>query len=146
MPDITEKEVLNAIQVAAPLKALSPNGISNKALQAAAHILVRHLATLINQSLKLGYCLAHFRNSTTVVLCKPGKDNYTTPKVYRPIILLNTIGKIMDAIIACRLSYLVEKYLVLSNIHMGGRKLKSTEYTLHTVVKQIYKVWNTGQG
>jgi len=70
-----------------------------------------------------------------VGLCKLGKDNYTTPKAYRPIALLNTIGKIMDAIIARRLSYLVEKYLVLSNMHMGGRKLRSMEHTLHMVVK-----------
>jgi len=48
MPDITEKEVLNAIQAVAPLKAPGPNGISNKALQAAAYMLVEHLATLIN--------------------------------------------------------------------------------------------------
>jgi hypothetical protein len=53
-----------------------------------------------NQSLLLGYCPTHFRESTTVVLRKPGKDNYTTPKLYRPIALMNTTGKIMHAVIA----------------------------------------------
>ena len=61
---------------------------------------------IFNQSLHLGYCPAHFRESTTVVLRKPGKDNYAAPKSYRPIALMNTIGKIMDAVIARRLSYL----------------------------------------
>jgi hypothetical protein len=53
-----------------------------------------------NQSLLLGYCPTHFRESTTVVLRKPGKDNYTTPKLYRPIALMNTTGMIMHAVIA----------------------------------------------
>jgi hypothetical protein len=75
-----------------------------------------------------------------VVLRKPGKDNYTTPKVYRPIALLNTIGKVIDAIIARRLSYLVKRYYVLPKMYMGGRKLRSTEHTLHMVVERIYEV------
>ena len=145
-PDITEKEVLDAIHAAAPLKAPGPDGIPNKVLQAACHLLVGHLRTIMNQSLRIGYCPAHFRSSTTVVLRKPGKDNYTTPKAYRPIALLNTIGKIMDAIIARRISYLVEKHLILPNMHIGGRKRRSTEHALHTVVEKIYKAWNTGQG
>jgi ribonuclease HI len=146
MPDITEKEVLDAVQAAAPLKAPGPDGIPNKVLQAASSILVGHLATVMNQSLKLRYCPAHFRNSTTVVLRKQGKDNYTTPKAYRPIALLNTIGKVMDAIIARRLSYLVERFHVIPRLHMGGRKLRSVEHALHNVVQRVYEAWNTGQG
>jgi hypothetical protein len=100
----------------------------------------------MNQSLKLGYCPAHFRNSTTVVLRKPGKDNYTTPKAYRPIALLNTIGKVMGAIIARRLSYLVEEFHVIPRLHIGGRKLRSVEHALHTVMERVFEAWNTGQG
>lgn len=145
MPDVTEKEVLDAIQAAAPLKAPGPDGIPNKVLQAASSMLAGHLAMIMNQSLKIGYCPAHFRKSTTVVLRKPGKDNYTTPKAYRPIALLNTIGKVMDAVIARRLSYLVEEYHVIPKLHMGGRKLRSTEHALHTLVERVYEAWNTGQ-
>ena len=36
----------------------------------------------------------------TVVLCKPGKPRYNTPKVYRPIALLNTLGKVLTSIVA----------------------------------------------
>jgi hypothetical protein len=146
MPDITEKEVLDAIKAAAPFKAPGPDGIPNKILQVASHLLVAHLLMIMNQSLRLGYCPAHFRNCTTVVLRKPGKDNYNIPKAYRPIALLNTISKVMDAIIARRLSYLVETHLVLPRMHIGGRKLKSTKHALYAVVERIYRAWNTGQG
>ncbi|KAI3527139.1 zinc knuckle [Colletotrichum filicis] len=57
-----------------------------------------------------------------VVLRKLGKDNYIVPKVYRPIALLNTVGKIMDAIIARRLSYFAEIHRLLLDSHMGRRR------------------------
>jgi len=111
-----------------------------------ADIIVGHLEMIFNQSLRISHCPAHFRSSTTVVLRKPDKDDYTTPKAYRPIALLNTMGKIMDAVLARRLSYLVEAYNVLPNTHIGGRKLRSTEYALHLIIERIYKAWNTGRG
>lgn len=145
MPDITEKEVLDSIQAASPLKAAGPDGIPDKVLQEASYMLVGHLTAIMNVSLQLGYCPTHFRNSTTVVLRKPGKDNYTVPKTYRPIALLNTIGKAMDEVIARRLSYLAERHQVIPRMHIGGRKLRSTEHGLHAVVEGIYEAWNRGK-
>jgi hypothetical protein len=147
MPQITEKEIRDAIRGASPLKAPGPDGIANKALQAGTAQLATHLTRIFNQSLHLGYCPAHFRELTTVVLRKPGKDDYTAPKSYRPIALMNTIGKIMDAVLARRLSYLAETYHVLPPTHIGGRKMRSTEHALHAVTHKIYETWcqNTGQ-
>jgi ribonuclease HI len=142
LPPVTEKEVREAIRTASPLKAPGPDGIINKALQAGAELIVVHLTRIFNQSLHLGHCPAHFRKSTTVVLRKPGKDNYTVPKAYRPIALLNTIGKIMDAVIARRLSYLAETRHVLPAAHLGGRKRRTTEHALHAVTRKIQEAWN----
>jgi hypothetical protein len=97
LPPITEKEILEAIKLTSPLKAPGLDGLPNRVLQATADTIVDHLVSVFNQSLHISYCLAHFRSSTTVVLRKPGKDDYTVPRVYRPIALLNTISKIMDA-------------------------------------------------
>jgi len=147
MPPVTEKEVRDAIRAASPLKAPGPDGIINKALQAGLAQLATHLTRIFNQSLHLGYCPAHFRESTTVVLRKQGKDDYTAPKSYRPIALMNTTGKIMDAVIARRLSYLAETHHVLPPTHMGGRKMRSTEHALYAVTHKIYEAWshNTGR-
>lgn len=146
LPPVSESEVEDAIQEAAPLKAPGPDGITNLALQVARPWITPHLARIFNQSLRLGYCPQHFRKSTTVVLRKPGKDNYTVPKAYRPIALLNTVGKIMDAIIARRLSYLAETHGLLPDSHMGGRRCRSTEHTLHQIVDKIYEAWGSGKG
>ncbi|KAH7563672.1 hypothetical protein BM1_00719 [Bipolaris maydis] len=145
MPPIEEKEVRTAIRAASPLKAPGPDRITNKALQAGIDLIAVHLTRIFNQSLRLGYCPNSFRASITAVLRKPGKTNYAVPKAYRPIALLNTIGKAMDAVIARRLSYLVETHHVLPLTHMGGRKHRSTEHALHAITAKIYERWNSGK-
>ncbi|KAJ3552122.1 hypothetical protein NPX13_g11188 [Xylaria arbuscula] len=146
MPPITTNEVEHAVQATLPLKAPGPDGIPNLILKRALPHIKFHLTRIFNCSLTLGHCPEHFRRSTTVVLRKPGKDNYTVPKAYRPIALLNTIGKVMDAIIAKRISYMAETYQLLPDTHIGGRRLRSTEQALHIIIEKIYKAWNTGKG
>jgi hypothetical protein len=51
----------------------------------------------------------------------------------------------MDAVIAWRLSYLVETHYVLPPTHIGGRKHWSSEHALHAVTAKIYKQWNNGK-
>jgi ribonuclease HI len=51
----------------------------------------------------------------------------------------------MDAVVARRLSYLVETHHVLPPTHMGGRKHRSTEHALHAVTAKIYEQWNNGK-
>jgi len=143
LPDITEKEVLQAIASTPPLKAAGPDGIINRVLHIAASQVAPHLKRIFNWSLRLGYCPAHFRRSTTIVLRKPGKDDYTTPKAYRPIALLNTIGKLMDAIIAKRISYMTETHQLLPSTHIGGRKGRATDHALHIIIGKIYEAWNS---
>ena len=52
----------------------------------------------------------------------------------------------MGAIIAVRLSYLAETHQLLPESHTGGRKQRSTEHALHSIIDTIYETWNTRQG
>lgn len=45
-----------------------------------------------------------WKTFTTVVLRKPGKPRYDIPNVYRPIALLNTLWKVLAAVIADQLA------------------------------------------
>jgi hypothetical protein len=56
-----------------------------------------------------------------IILQKPGKPDYTKLKAFRPISLLPTISKGLEAVIAIRLSYLVEEYSLLPKNHFGVR-------------------------
>jgi hypothetical protein len=104
-------------------------------------LLLPSLHILFNACLQQGYCPRHFKETTTVVLRKEGKDDYSQPKAYRPIALLNTLGKVMEAIVANLLAYLADTYDLLPKRHKGGRKLTSTEHALHLLLQQFHLAW-----
>jgi len=54
----------------------------------------------VHSCLRIGYRLRKYRKAITVTLTEPGKKYYTDAAAYRPIALLNTLGKILESIIA----------------------------------------------
>jgi hypothetical protein len=55
---------------------------------------------LANACLQSGHWPAEFKASTTVVIPKPGKLLYDTPKSFCPIVLLNTLGKMFEKMLS----------------------------------------------
>lgn len=47
------------------------------------------------------------------------KDDYTQPNAYRPISLLTTLVKALEAVVATRILYLAEEYGLLPENHLG---------------------------
>lgn len=90
-PDITVTEIERAVRKAAPIKAPGIDGITNGVLHQTPDILPQTLCVLFNECLQQGYCPTHFKETLTVVLRKPGKDDYTQPKV-RPSMRLLRYG------------------------------------------------------
>jgi hypothetical protein len=74
-----------------------------------------------------------------VTIRKPGKADYTALKAFRPISLLQTISKGLEAVIAARLSYLTEKFHLLPSNHFRGRLRRSAEHALNVLVERIYQ-------
>jgi hypothetical protein len=68
-----------------------------------------------------------WRTAKIVILRNPGKPDYTVPKAYRPISLLPTISKILEKIVARRLSFLAETYDLLPANYFGGGPKRSSE-------------------
>jgi hypothetical protein len=83
------------------------------------------LLCVFNKSLEIGYCPRLFKKSIAVVLRKPGKDDYAAPKSYRPVALINTIGKVLDTVLV------TEKHHMLPTIYTGGRKQSLCKYAIH---------------
>ncbi|THC91179.1 hypothetical protein EYZ11_009368 [Aspergillus tanneri] len=77
----------------------------------------------------------------SIVLRKPGKPDYAVPGAYRPISLLNTPGKLLEAVMTRRLSYLAGKYGLLPNSQFGGRPGRTTEQALLVLSNAINKAW-----
>ncbi len=88
---------------------------------------------------------APWKQFTTVVLRKPGKPCYNTPKAFHPIALLNMMSKLLTAIIAEQLTYYMEKYELLPPMHFGGRPACTTTDALHTLIYRIKDAWRKRQ-
>ena len=56
---------------------------------------------------------------------KPKKEDYTNLKSYRVITLLNCLGKVLEKILATRLSFLANIGSLLHHTQMGSRKQRS---------------------
>jgi len=51
------------------------------------------------------YWPSHFKIATLVVIPKPNKESYNTPKSFQPIILLNTTDKLIEKVISTCLQF-----------------------------------------
>ena len=85
-----------------------------------------------------------WREGIGVILKKPGKPDYSKPKAYRMITLLNCLGKVSEKIIATRLSYLGETTGLLHPEQMGGRKKRSAIDAVMALTHDIQTVNNKG--
>jgi hypothetical protein len=100
---------------------------------------------LYQASLTLRYVPREWKVAKIIVLRKPGKPDYTIPKAFRPISLLPTISKGLEAVVAARLSYLAETYKLLPKNHFGARPRRSAEQALNTLIERIYEAWRGGR-
>src|SRR5947208_12151432 len=89
--------------------------------------LKHQILQLAKASFNIGHFPSTFKESTTLVLRKSNKPDYTKPNAYRPIALESTVGKLLESVIAEILSYLTGTYELLPNTHFGGRQRRTTE-------------------
>ena len=96
---------------------------------------------LFQTSLAAGILPTQWRHARIIPLKKPEKGNYTTAKAWRPISLLATLGKILESVVAERVSYAAETFGLLPANHFGARKQRSAEQALLLLQECIYKAW-----
>jgi hypothetical protein len=89
----------------------------------------------------LGHHPKGWRRAVIVVLRKPEKPDYTVPNAYRPISLLNTLGKLLESVMASRLMHYAKRYNLLPDTQFGGRPGRTTEQALLILTEAITKAW-----
>ena len=81
-----------------------------------------NIVNIANTCINLSYWPTHFKKSLFIIISKPNKPLYNTPKVFHYIVLLNTLEKLIEEVINSRL----QVYSIVSNfIHpsqLGGIK------------------------
>ena len=86
-----------------------------------------------------------WKSFTTVVLRKPGKPRYNVPKAYRLIALLNTMWKLMSAIVAEQITFIMEEHQLLLSHHFGGRPGRTITDAMHLLTLRIKSAWHAGK-
>lgn len=132
-------EVQEAIRRASPWKAPGKDLLPTGILKACGKPLANVLAILATRCLELGWFPGRFKRAKTVVLPKAGKAPpvYQTPGGYRPIALLPTLGKVIDSVVAAKVTQAAEANGLLPDEQMGNRAHRSTELAVRLVVAQV---------
>ena len=74
---------------------------------------------------ELGHWPSHFEISTSIIIPKPNKKLYNFPKLFRPIILLNTLEKLIEKVIGDRLHFHSISNNFIHQSQLGGLKQRS---------------------
>jgi len=99
------------------------------------------IISIANACIKVGYWSSHFKKSTTVVIPKPNKKSYDSSKTFRPIILFNTVGKLIEKVISNCLQFQVASNDLFHPGQLGGLKFKSTMDVRVTLTYIIRSGW-----
>jgi hypothetical protein len=100
-----------------------------------------HLTHLFNHLLRLGYIPTNWKRAKVVPIPKPNKPG-TDPNSYRPISLLNTLGKLVERILAARLTSFFNRQYLLPHTQFGFRKKHSTVFQLTRITDYISNGYN----
>ncbi|PNH26387.1 hypothetical protein VD0002_g9480 [Verticillium dahliae] len=141
MPALTLEEVEVKVMAAKPWKAPGTDGLPAMVWRQLWPIVKHRVLTLFQTSLRDGVVPHQWRTAKIIPLKKPEKGDYAVAGAWRPISLLSTLGKILEAVVAERISYVVEAYGLLPANHFGARKRRSAEQALLLLQEQIYKAW-----
>ena len=84
------------------------------------------LINIANVCVDLGHWPSHFKILTTVIIPKPNKALYDSPKLFHSIMLLNITGKLFEKIIGERLQFLSISNNFIHSCQLGKLKHRST--------------------
>lgn len=132
---ISFQEVQRTIRALKSLKAPGPDGIQNIIIKRLPRKAVVVLTKIYKACLNLKYFPKDWKVATIIPIKKVGKDS-KDPHAYRPISLLNTLGKVLEKLILTRVQKLDDK---IQEYQFGFRKNRSTVLQLASVVDEVIK-------
>jgi hypothetical protein len=136
-PKLTNpEEVQEAIRVLKVSKAPGPNSVPKRALKHLPQRAVLLLVQIFNAILLTHHFPTVWKHARVISILKPGKD-LALPSSYRPISLLDTIGKLSEKILLARILHVVIERGLMRNEHFGFRPRHSTSVQLARLVERI---------
>ncbi|GBP96809.1 Putative 115 kDa protein in type-1 retrotransposable element R1DM [Eumeta japonica] len=136
-PPFTRVELKAVLRELNPKKAPGPDGLTADICIAAIESEMEVFLAIANKCLELAYFPTHWKTAHVVIIPKPGKEDYTLPKSYRPIGLLPIPGKIVEKLMIGRIQW--HMLPSLSPKQYGFMPQRSTEDALYDLVNHVKK-------
>ena len=114
----SEEEFISSITKCNNSSTLGPDKLSWRHLKCIVkdNLCLKKIINITDICFELGYWPSHFKISISIIIPKPNKKLYDSSKVFRPIVLLNTIEKLIKKVIGKKLQF----QLILNNfIHLS---------------------------
>ena len=102
------------------------------------------IAKVLCSCLKLGYFPSAWKTAKTILIPKPGKDTREA-KNFRPISLLSCLGKLLERILARRISRYMEEKNLFTNSQSGFRSNHMTAEQLLRLSEQCHTAFKKKQ-
>ncbi len=134
---ITDSEILRALHGINPRKSSGPFQLTYTLLQMCGDSILPALVILFNACLSSGVFPDAWKGSSISPIPR-GSGDKTTCASFRPISLLHPLGKLLEAILSCRLRNHLEGLNLLSDEQFGFRAKRSTELLI-TLTVQSWK-------
>ncbi len=105
----------------------------------------KRITSLLGKCLTAGYHPIAWRKAIAIALKKPNKPDYSNPRAYRLITLLESLGKVLEKVIAKRLTFLAGKFDLVPGNQFGGRAHSSTSDAIMAFINDVHSAWNHGK-
>ncbi|XP_008201458.2 probable RNA-directed DNA polymerase from transposon BS [Tribolium castaneum] len=125
-------------------KAPGPDQIKPILLKHLPDTAITSITTIYNSCFNSGHFPTPWKEATTIMIPKPNKDP-NNPLSYRPISLLNILGKIFETILASRLRHTLEENNLLPPEQFGFRPHRSTSDPTFELFTDSTRSANLGQ-
>ncbi len=142
---INEARVRRAIASFSDFKASGPDEIKPIMLKKLPDKAIELLNAIYTACVQLSYTPKVWTESRTVFIPKPGKDDYSIPKAFRPISLTSFCFKTLERLILWNLEATTFRTNPLHERQHAFRKGHSTETALSQVVDQIEEAIYNGR-
>ncbi|KAF4547144.1 Hypothetical protein D9617_57g029020 [Elsinoe fawcettii] len=141
MPALTVEEIEPCLTKTKPWKTAGEDGPPAGMRRQIWPVVSESVRHLFQTSLDTGVIPQQWKVAKTIPLKKPNKGDYTLAKAWRHISLLSTLGKLLEAVVAERISFAVETYGLLPTNHFDARKQRSAEQALLILQEHVYTAW-----
>jgi hypothetical protein len=144
MVPITQQEIKDALANTSNTLAPGPSGVGYRLIKWAMGETPDLFTNLFNACIKFGVHPPQFKSAIITIVAKPRKADKSNPRAYRPIALLECIGKLLKKIVATRITFEVGKYKLVPTTQFGGQLKSSVIDACLSLTHNVQAAWKNG--